>query len=286
MESLLRFLFSVGVVLILGAKALFAQPINTNGGFEDATPGIKTTGEVTGWALLAEGGTTATYEIIEGDAVEGNFSLRLEIESLGSNPWDIQAVNEPFTVAPGTEYTYSIWVRSDFDGPIASFTVGSPTFTEWGRANQVVMTPEWQEVTFQFTAPAGATEARAPIHFGESANAPFLPVSFYLDDLRIISQTTGVEEENTIPFSFELSQNYPNPFNPTTSIKYSVGSDQFVSLKVYDALGKEVATLVNERKPAGAYEVTFDAAHLSSGLYSYTLKAGELVETKRMTLVR
>jgi len=288
MKNLLRFSFSVGILFFLGANTLFAQPINSNGGFEDATPGLKAAGDVAGWTLLAEGGSAVTYEIVEGDVTQGNYSLRLDIGNLGSsqNPWDIQAVNEPFTVVPGTVYTYSVWAKADVAGPIVNFTVGNPTFTEWGRAHQVVMTAEWQQVTFRFTAPAGASEARAPIHFGESANAPYLPFAFYLDDLQIAAQSTAVEKEQAIPFRFELGQNYPNPFNPSTSIRYSVGSDQFVNLKVYDLLGKEVATLVNERKPAGAYQATLDAAHLSSGVYFYMLKAGSLVETKRMSLIK
>lgn len=97
-----------------------------------------------------------------------------------------------------------------------------------------------------------------------------------------------------IPNQFALEQNYPNPFNPTTKIKYtipSVGTSlmkflQFVQLKVYDVIGNEVATLVNEEKPAGSYEVTFDASQLSSGIYFYTLKAGSFTETKKMALMK
>lgn len=97
-----------------------------------------------------------------------------------------------------------------------------------------------------------------------------------------------------IPNQFALEQNYPNPFNPTTKIKYtipSVGTSlmkflQFVQLKVYDVIGNEVATLVNEEKPAGSYEVTFDASQLSSGIYFYTLKAGSFTETKKMAMMK
>jgi hypothetical protein len=309
MKNLSRFLFAVGVLFLLGTNTLFAQPINSNGGFEDATPGVKAAGDVAGWTLLAEGAATATYEIIEGDATEGNNSLRLEVGNLGSNAWDIQAVNEPFTVVPGTEYAYSVWVKADVAGPVVNFTVGSPTYTEWGRAHQVVMTTEWQQVTLRFTAPAGASGARAPIHFGESANAPYLPFALYVDDLRIVVPTSVTAQKSTIPSGFALGQNYPNPFgrlpfNPTTTISYSIphrtgqnfassaahggrfSAIGLVTLKVYDLLGKEVATLVNERKPAGVYQVTLDAAHLPGGVYFYTLKVGSLVETKRMALVK
>jgi hypothetical protein len=96
---------------------------------------------------------------------------------------------------------------------------------------------------------------------------------------------TSVEEEFT-PEEFLLSQNYPNPFNPTTRIQYQVSSISQVSLKVYDILGNEVATLVNEEKPAGSYEVEFNAAGLSSGIYFYKLNAGSFVQTKKMILLK
>jgi hypothetical protein len=108
-----------------------------------------------------------------------------------------------------------------------------------------------------------------------------------------------VEEKGEhAPASFELRQNYPNPFNPVTSIQFSVGANSGssvqVSLKVYDVLGNEVATLVNEKKPAGTYRVRFAATGLASGIYFYQLKAGDpstspgqgLVATKKMIVVQ
>jgi photosystem II stability/assembly factor-like uncharacterized protein len=98
------------------------------------------------------------------------------------------------------------------------------------------------------------------------------------------SQIVEVE----IPFvnEFSLSQNYPNPFNPSTTLQYAIGSRQFVTLKVYDLLGREVATLVNEEKPDGEYEVEFNAANLPSGIYFYQLKAGSFVEVRKMILLK
>jgi len=93
-------------------------------------------------------------------------------------------------------------------------------------------------------------------------------------------------EGNIFLKDFELSQNYPNPFNPSTSIQYAINSGQFVSLKVFDVLGNEVASLVNEEKPAGSYEVKFSATDLPSGVYFYRLQAGSMVETKKMILLR
>ena len=86
---------------------------------------------------------------------------------------------------------------------------------------------------------------------------------------------------------FHFSQNYPNPFNPSTKIKYALPSNvkremsNIVQLKVFDILGKEVTTLVNEIKQPGIYEVTFDASALASGIYYYRLKAGDFTETKK-----
>jgi len=103
----------------------------------------------------------------------------------------------------------------------------------------------------------------------------------------------NVQEKNEPPTEFALHQNYPNPFNPTTTIRFSVesasgriGDPARVALKVFDVLGREVATLLDEVKPAGTYTVNFDARHLSSGVYYYRLTAGQFTQTKRMMLLR
>jgi len=101
---------------------------------------------------------------------------------------------------------------------------------------------------------------------------------------------TFSEEENYFaqPKEFLLQQNYPNPFNPSTNIQYAISSTQFVTLKVYDLLGREVATLVNEEKTAGSYnaQFTMNNVQLSSGIYFYKLQAGDFVDTKKMILLK
>ncbi len=98
---------------------------------------------------------------------------------------------------------------------------------------------------------------------------------------------TGIDEEPVInPTQYKLSQNYPNPFNPNTTIQYAISSRQFVTLRVYDVLGNEVATLVNEYRDAGNYETEFSASKLSSGVYYYQLRAGSFVETKKMIYLK
>ncbi len=90
----------------------------------------------------------------------------------------------------------------------------------------------------------------------------------------------------TIPKTFSLSQNYPNPFNPTTSFSWQSPFSSHQTLKVYDLLGREVATLVDEFKPAGSYEIEFDASQLSSGTYFYKLQADGFVQTRKMILMK
>ena len=119
----------------------------------------------------------------------------------------------------------------------------------------------------------------------------------YIGANGVLGGVTSVEDETVIqPEKFHLSQNYPNPFNPSTKIRFSIpasslnpfskGEGTLVTLKVYDVLGNEIATLVDEYKSAGSYEVDFDASKLSSGVYLYTLQAGTYVQSKEMILLK
>jgi hypothetical protein len=105
---------------------------------------------------------------------------------------------------------------------------------------------------------------------------------------RSISNITGVYEKanNILPAEYNLSQNYPNPFNPTTTINFQIPLSSKVTLKIYDVLGREVKSLVNEFKIAGKYSVTFNATNLASGVYFYNLRAGNYVESKKMILLK
>nr|MBP9121179.1 T9SS type A sorting domain-containing protein [Ignavibacterium sp.] len=85
---------------------------------------------------------------------------------------------------------------------------------------------------------------------------------------------------------FNISQNYPNPFNPSTKITYNIPQRSNVSLRIYDVLGKEIATLVNEQKEAGTYNIQFDASKLSSGVYIYSIQAGDFLESRKMILMK
>ncbi len=97
---------------------------------------------------------------------------------------------------------------------------------------------------------------------------------------------TGTGNETQVPYKFYLDQNYPNPFNPVTSINFGLAKDEDVNIVVYDILGREIKTLVNEYKMAGNYKVEFNAASYASGIYFYKIKAGDFVDIKKMVLVK
>ena len=102
----------------------------------------------------------------------------------------------------------------------------------------------------------------------------------------IVTTTGAGNNTSLIPTRFELSQNYPNPFNPTTKINFAIPKQGLVTMKIYDVLGREVRTLVNEVKQAGNYTVDFNASEFASGVYFYKLTSGDFSDIKRMILVK
>jgi len=118
------------------------------------------------------------------------------------------------------------------------------------------------------------------------ASSPHSGSSFNIDDLSFGGATAVNNKNINSHLSFELKQNYPNPFNPSTNIQYSIGSRQFVVLKVYSILGKEIFTLVNENQPAGNYSITFNAGILPSGIYFYVIQAGSFHQVNKMMLLK
>lgn len=107
------------------------------------------------------------------------------------------------------------------------------------------------------------------------------------DSISVAIAVTGVGGETTdLLNTYKLYSNYPNPFNPSTKIKYLIAEKTFVSLKIYNIAGSEVASIVNREQSAGEYEVNFNAGNLTSGVYVYKLQAGNFVQTKKMILMK
>jgi glucuronoarabinoxylan endo-1,4-beta-xylanase len=111
---------------------------------------------------------------------------------------------------------------------------------------------------------------------------------YYFDNVSLaqVLAKSGEEQITEKPTTFLLEQNFPNPFNPSTTIRFQMPNDGHVSLKVFDLLGREVATLVNETRTAGVYDEVFNASSLASGIYVYRLQAGDYTASKKLILLR
>ena len=178
--------------------------------------------------------------------------------------------------------TWTVLVRMGASQTLSSGTNSSPILTTVGGPFSGAFTPTTanQWATKVFAMPVGTNKVRFVAKSGFGNN-------LYID--RITSGTVTGVVNNTlslIPENYELSQNYPNPFNPATQINFSIPKQSVVTLKIYDVLGKEVATLINESKAAGFYTVDFNASSLSSGAYFYRLEAGNFTDIKRMMLIK
>ncbi|OGU65202.1 MAG: hypothetical protein A2X62_08975 [Stygiobacter sp. GWC2_38_9] len=136
--------------------------------------------------------------------------------------------------------------------------------------------------------PAAADELPRGICFSKDGKTAYVGLfgTAFARLFKFTKTGSGIEKLDEIPTGYDLSQNYPNPFNPTTNIKFSIPEQGFVSLKVYNTLGQEVATLVNEVKSSGSYQVDFNASNLSSGIYIYKLNTGKVSLSKKMLLVK
>ncbi|MCS7013210.1 MAG: T9SS type A sorting domain-containing protein [Chloroherpetonaceae bacterium] len=193
--------------------------------------------------------------------------------AVGGNPSSVVINSENVGIlSTGTLYNASLLSTLTRTAPAGTLGFGDTLFvvrtTPGGNRRLVLFNARTLDSLTQFTL--GSTQ-------------PYLsltPVTLRPDGV------ASADRNAARPMKFELFQNYPNPFNPTTMIGYSLPVASEVSLKVYDMLGREVATLVSGRQAAGEYQVSFTATGLSSGIYFYRLQAGNFVETKKMMLVK
>ncbi|MEO8398622.1 MAG: T9SS type A sorting domain-containing protein [Ignavibacteriaceae bacterium] len=166
----------------------------------------------------------------------------------------------------GSGYTPNTWYAYDF------------------ATQSVVDSLKWE-----FTTPEDPGERPRGLDFSPDGNTAYVGI-FGASGVPLVQKLDKVtsikEEKGVIVNSFELSQNYPNPFNPSTEIKFTVVKTGFVTLKVYDLLGREVASLVNEEMNKGAYSVNFDATNLASGTYVYQINANGVQISKKMMLLK
>lgn len=192
----------------------------------------------------------------------------------GATPWSNTSFSSTTII---TNYTCEVWSPLEF---VVMGTYGTVYYTSNGGSTWVNKSNRASINDFygSYLAPDGKLYATSLLESNIFKNANMFTVG-----IKVIS--------NSMPDKFELMQNYPNPFNPSTNIKYQITNNCFITLKVYDILGKEVGTLVNEYQKAGTYEVPFSINQFSnnqlpSGVYFYKLTAGDYSVTKKMILVK
>jgi len=177
-----------------------------------------------------------------------------------------------------------IGTGSDNAGMISSGT-NTVTYNNAHETNGIHFSSANQNSgTFNWTAPSSGTGDVRLYVAGLQGN-----MSGQNTNLVIVSQeqTSGIEDEMaTLPERLHLAQNYPNPFNARTTVEFSIAESQQVKLVIYDLLGNEVQRLIDGVRSAGIHSLTFDASSLSSGVYFYRLQAGDVVETRRMVLLK
>lgn len=251
---------------------------NNNGwavGFEGTI--LKTTDGGTNWSFQTSGTTEWLNSVHFADSdtgwTVGLFGKILNTTDGGTN-W--------ITQTSGT----SAWLRSvHFEDNNKGWAVGGGGFGYPAPPSIILNTTDGGENWNSQTSGTFAT--LSSVHFTDN-NTGWAVGS----GGTILHTTNGgvsfIEEEeiDEIPTNYILSQNYPNPFNPSTKIRYSVPQSSQVVIKVFDILGREIETLVNEEKLAGEYEIEFNASELGSGVYFYKLQAGSFVETKKMILLK
>lgn len=274
--------------------------------------GLDTLTQVNGYRLIEHApGVTFAKTWFTNDPFHGKFSQFFEVDRNSPNVADIYKYyaifkkNLPKRIKVASTVP-QIWIKYSHTGPVVSgynedfqFSIAFGKEKEMGIFSDIASRGDiWRAVTLRpssldsidciYVKISGGFKNTVVqidyLTFVEYLGGPAISVVEDFED----STITDVEDEPTIPTNFSLSQNYPNPFNPSTTITFQLSKSAFVNLKVFDVLGREIETLVNEEKSIGEYSVRFDASHLSSGMYIYQINAGhgQFVQTKKMILMK
>ncbi|MCF8261808.1 MAG: cellulase family glycosylhydrolase [Melioribacteraceae bacterium] len=208
-----------------------------------------------------------------------NFEMKVKGDSPGAL-FDIRVID---TKVDADDHPWRMKVTIDenmviWDGSWQTLRIPLTTFTEGGS---------WDDAWFE---PIGEFDWTAVDRFEIVAeHHSFAGKQFWFDDIKIVNPfAVGIEENKNQPNSIKLYQNYPNPFNPATKIRYSVPEnfESNITLKIYDALGNEIKTLVNEPQSRGEHEIMFDASELTAGIYFFKLSANNFYEVRKMTFLK
>jgi hypothetical protein len=208
-------------------------------------------------------------ELVEGIFDFLNYNIiRVDYDPVAATPGDLWT-----DIFEGAMYEYNEWVTNP---PGWEWCVlNSPAPMDFTNA---LNNEDWFALGYMVKCDEDDSDYRAIFDGYLDTNPPYLIVIYNL--------TTGIENSESEPNPFALYQNYPNPFNPNTTIRYQIAPQSYVEIKVFDVLGREVATLINEEQASGIYEVEFNGTGLPSGFYIYKIQSGEFVETKKMILLK
>ncbi len=202
-----------------------------------------------------------------------NYVLQSYIYGDGSNSLFRFCIDE-YTGSAWGDHEVSNWVVIDWYGwKLVEWKLNDPNSLGVWIGDETLTGEYFRLDSYQLTKTSGSLISGA----------------IYFDDLRAVKKINGatqIDNEFILPEEYFLSQNYPNPFNPETKISWQVPAGCFQTLKIFDVLGREVTTLVNEYRPAGIYQINFNAGDLPSGIYFYRIKAGNFIEIKKMILIK
>ena len=269
------FFFSLSISLFIFNCSMSQERI-TNGDFEKGTRS---------WAVELHDTATATFKIDSSKGMHGVSSAHITITNSDGTDWHLQFQQIIGAISAGKRYrieyqacasepvTISAWIQQYHDS-YSYFYTKSINLT---GANQ----------TFLDSIDISTSDSN--VKFAFAVGALNTGVEVWFDTVSIIeSSVTSVEfnQSSNFPNNFTLMQNYPNPFNPSTTITFTIGKESFVSLKIFDVLGREVKTLIQEVVPAGPHSVQFHAEGLNSGIYLYRINAGNFIQSRKMILLR
>jgi hypothetical protein len=260
--------------------------------FDDAAAGVE------GYVLTGLAGASLSRVADPAPAATGDGALRVNFNFTNGDTGYVYKDNLMLYNADGNltahTITFDIYPHALFPAT-ATFRfiiTGEATNGAWVEVPVFVDNGQWNTETVDVAAliSGGQVDPTQPAQVGvqvyDASATGTAPI--WLDNLTTwgTGQITGVDDGSSIPITYELYNNYPNPFNPATTIKYDIAKESKVSIKVYDVLGREVATLVNEAKTTGHYSVDFDASKLASGMYIYKITAGSFVKSIKMMLLK
>jgi hypothetical protein len=215
--------------------------------------------------------------------VNSSEEYEININNGGSQKWHIQLSQENIPLIQGRTYKFEFDARASNERMLdAKLERNGHPYENYSQNDTSIVNTQMQHYSFQF-------EMQHPSDFAARVifNCGIDDADLYFDNISVKEIITSVSEETeSIVNDYFLDSNYPNPFNPTTNIEFRIADVGFVSLKVYDILGEEIATLINEELAVGKYDVNFKASNLPSGIYFYRLSANNFSMTRKMVLIK